>query len=134
MSQTNMKRALNQQLLNIIGIPVLVPNDTKKAPNNSPYAELTHFLAPPVVFTLGTDGLDEHRGVMQVLLKYPEGKGSGDLDEKADAIREGFRAGLKLNYDGQEVMVVNSGAGNYSNLDNKFVCPISITWYAFSRR
>lgn len=134
MSQANMKRALLTHLDGMIGIPYLVLNSEEKAPNKSPYAEVVFLMAPPVVFTLGDDGLDEHRGVMQVLLKYPQGVGSGDLDEKADAIRESFRAGLKLIYDGQEVMIVNSGAGNQTPVDNRFACPVSIQFYAFTRR
>lgn len=134
MSQASMKRALIAHLQTVISIPFLVPNDKKKAPATDPYAEVTHFLSPPAVYTLGDDGLDQHMGVFQVLLKYPLGTGSGKLDEEADAIREGFRAGLKLNYDGQEVMIVNAGAGSYSVVDSKFLCPVSITWYAFSRR
>lgn len=134
MSQANMKRALLTQLDSMLGLPYIVPNDESKAPNKGPYAEVSFILAQPVVFTLGDDGLDEHRGIMQVLLKYPQGVGSGDLDEKADAIRESFRAGLKLIYDGQEVAIVNAGAGIQTPIDNKFVCPVSIQFYAFTRR
>lgn len=134
MSQTKMMSALINKLSEVIGIPFFVPNEEVKSPNSQAYAEVSFLLSPPVVYTLGDDGMDEHRGIMQVLLKYPQGSGFGDLGEKADAIRESFRAGLKLQYDGQEVMVVNCGAGNQMNYDNKFVCPVSIQFYAFTRR
>lgn len=135
MSQTKMMGALIQELTGVIGIPFFVPNEENpNPPNHQPYADISFLWSPPSVYTLGDDGLDEHRGVMQVLLKYPQGDGFGALSEKADAIREGFRAGLKLTYDGQEVTVVNCGAGNQMNYENKFVCPVSIQFYAFTRR
>lgn len=134
MSQANIKRALLTHLDSMLGIPYIVPNDESTSPNHGPYANVAFLLADPVVYTLGDDGLDEHRGVMQVLLKYPRGQGSGQLDEKADAIRESFRAGLKLNYDDQEVTIVNTGMGNQSDFENRFVCPVSIQFYAFTRR
>lgn len=134
MSQANMKRALLTRLDSMLGIPYIVPNDESTAPNVGAYASISFLLSDPVVYTLGDDGLDEHRGVMQVLLKYPLGQGSGELDEKADAIRESFRAGLKLNYGGQEVTVVNAGMGNQMEHEKKFVCPVSIQFYAFTRR
>lgn len=134
MSQAKMKRALLTRLDTMLGIPYIVPNDESTPPNAGPYASVSFLLSGPEVFTCGDDGLDEHRGVMQVLLQYPQGQGSGLLDEKADAIRESFRAGLKLTYDGQEVTVVNAGMGNQIPFNNRFVCPVSIRFYAFTRR
>lgn len=102
--------------------------------NGSAYANFTHHPNVPVPFTLGTVGEDQQTGFSQVLLKYPPDKSIFDASRLGDVLRSNFKAGQRLIYEGQEVVIVRSGLGQFSVVDNRLVNPFTIYWYALIRR
>lgn len=135
MSQSGIRKALVAGLEALsLGIPLNYPNMPAKTPLDAPCGDVSFVFNNPEVFTLGENGEDLHTGFCQVLLKYPSGTGDSALLQKADLIREGFSAGSRKFYMTQEVVIENCGMGDYDTLDGKFVCPITIYWYAKTRR
>lgn len=135
MSQASIRKALVAALEPLpLGIPLNYPNNPAKTATDGSCGDVTFVWNNPEVYTLGENGEDMHSGFMQVLLKYPVGKGDSAIGIAADLIREGFSAGSRKFYLTQEVVIVNCGRGNYDTLDGKFVCPVTIYWYAKTRR
>lgn len=135
MSQFNIVKALRTQLESLsLGIPLQYPNFKEEDPNAAPAGSVTFHFNQPSVATLGESGDDNHDGFMQILLKYPVGKGDKAIMEMADTIRQGFVAGFKCQYGSQTVTILSCGVGLFDHLDDKFVTPITINWYARTRR
>ena len=135
MSQSGIRKALVAALKAIpLGIPLNFPNIPVKTASNGSCGDVSFVFNRPEVFTLGDEGEDMHTGFCQVLLRFPVGEGDSALLEKADLIRESFSAGSRKFHLTQEVVIENCGMGDYDTLDGKFVCPITIYWYAKTRR
>jgi hypothetical protein len=133
--QSGIRKALVEALEALsLGIPLNYPNTPVKTATDGSCGDVSFVWNRPEVFTLGDNGEDMHTGFCQVLLKFPSGKGDSALLAKADLIREGFSAGSRKFYMTQEVVIENCGMGDYDTLDGKFVCPITIYWYAKTRR
>ncbi len=131
--QSEIKSALVSYLESLsLGIPLNYPN--MEQDTSVPAGDVTIHFNEPEVVTLGQGGEDEHRGFMQILLKYPVGEGDGALMAMADTIRQAFLAGQSCSYGSQTVTIINCGLGTFDNWNSKFVCPITITWYARTRR
>lgn len=135
MSQANIIKALRTQLEGLaLGIKLNYPNLLEEDPNGAPSGDVTFHFNQPYVATLGDGGDDNHDGFMQILLKYPTGKGDGAILGMADTISAGFKAGTKCLYGDQSVIIRSCGVGNFGHLDGKFVVPLTIVWYARTRR
>lgn len=135
MGQGDIKKALATRLTSLgLGIQLNMPNVEVKDPNVTPSADVSFIFNQPSVATLGDSGDDNHDGFMQILLKYPMGKGDKDIMTMADTIRSGFTAGTKCLYGDQEVTILNCGIGIFDIYESKFVNPITINWYARTRR
>lgn len=135
MAQSDIKKALAQKLQDLsLGIQLNYPNVKTKDPNKAPAGDVTFIFNQPSVATLGEGGEDNHDGFVQILLKYPLGKGDKDIMGMADTIRNGLTAGTKCLYGSQQVTIQNCGVGIFDELDGKYVTPITINWYARTRR
>lgn len=115
-------------------VAVVSPGETHKGSTDAPYGTFTHHPNTPTVFTLGDEGDDQHTGFSQLLLRYPINKGTGEMQRMADSITKHFRAGQRKFFEGQEVVIVGSGAGRIDTLEGQLVLPITINWYALVRR
>lgn len=127
--QSEIKSALVSYLEGLsLSIPFNYPNIRQN--KSIPAGDVTIHFNEPTVVTLGIDGEDNHDGFMQILLKYPVGEGDGPLVAMSDTIRQAFLAGTSCAFGDQTVTIINCGLGTFDNWDSKFVCPITITWYA----
>lgn len=86
------------------------------------------------VATLGAAGTDNHPGFIQIDLNYPEGKGSGPLLTKADALASAFPAGRALAYNGQEVKVLGTSLGPGRYVGGFYRVSLTINYYARTQR
>ena len=135
MAQFDIRKALAAKLESLsLGIQLNYPNVKSKDPNKAPAGDVTFIFNQPSAATLGEGGEDNHDGFVQVLLKYPLGKGDKAIMEMADTIRNALTAGTKCQYGSQEVTIQNCGVGVFDELDGKYVTPITINWYARTRR
>lgn len=131
--QSEIKSALVSYLEGLgLGIDLNYPNFEVKS--GIPAGDVSIHFNEPEVVTLGQGGEDNHTGFMQILLKYPVGEGDGALMAMADTIRQAFLAGQSCSYGSQVVTIINCGLGTFDIWNSKFVCPITITWYARTRR
>jgi len=109
-------------------------NANYKPTQGTPWAQVFFLPAPPKVATLSGSGEDEHEGIFQVNLNYPQGDGAGAAADKADAIREIFEAGAKFAYNSQEVLILSTGRAGGRNAEGWFILPVEIKFRARTAR
>lgn len=135
MSQTKVYQALIEAIKNVPGmVPFGVMGTPWNPPTNVGFADVSVIQNPPSSYTLGDEGEDMVDGIAQVLLKYPINKGVLAPSRLGDSLRESFKAGRRIFYDGQEVIIKSSGLGRFDDMDGKLVNPFTIYWYALIRR
>lgn len=136
MSQKAISDALEGAVRAVPGMVALVEAGTPVTPpSGQPYASFDVLFNTPTVVTLGEEGYDRHTGFVQLTLRYPPGPNSKDqILTLADAIRESFKAGSRAYSGDQEVVIQNSGLGNFDVVSGRLVNPFTIYWYALTRR
>lgn len=133
MGQSKIRKALIAKLVELdLDLDLSFPNT--KTEYKVPYGDVSIVFNQPEVSTLGVDGEDYHDGFLQVLLKYPVGMGDQDILEMADSISDQLTAGTKCTYDDQEVVIQNCGVGGFLYKENIYITPLTINWYAHTRR
>lgn len=111
------------------------PLATENSPFNKPAAGLPWaavFVMPsqPSVATLGTEGQDNHDGVMQLDLNYPVKTGEAAVTAKADTLADFFKAGVRLYYQGVELTILSCGRSRGREVDGFWRVSITISWFA----
>lgn len=135
MGQLDIEKALITKLESLnLGIELFYENYKVTPPNKQPYAIVNVSHDQPFVATIGDGGEDNHDGFLQILLKYPLGKGAGDAKEMADTICSQFKAGVYCTHLDQSVIIRNSGIGPAFDSDSRYTLPITVNWYARTRR
>lgn len=97
---------------------------------NKPWAQWFFLPNQPVVATLGEGGLDQVDGIVQVDLNYPTGNGDGDAMAKYAEIRDDFKAGTRLTYDGQGVKIRSCGRSQGRLVGGYYRVSVTITFFA----
>jgi hypothetical protein len=99
----------------------------------SKWAALLFVPNTPEVETLGSAGQDKVTGFLQLDFNYV--LGTGDIDARADyeAIRAAFKAGTRLTYSSQSVMITSCGRSQ-GRSQVHFTVNITINWYALIPR
>lgn len=135
MSQSAVYQALVAAVKAVPGmIPFSTPALKFTPPVSGPYADLAIVWNTPETFTLGDEGEDMLTGFLQLTLQYPPDKGIFEPSRMSDVLRESFKAGRRKVYEGQEVIIKNSGPGQYTILDGKLVNPFTVYFYALIKR
>lgn len=80
--------------------------------------------------TLGDKGEDDHRGVLQIDINAPKGKGSAEALQKADELAGLFTAGKSLLYNAQEVRVIRATVSPGVYVGNFYRLVLSVFYYA----
>lgn len=99
-----------------------------------PWAELKLILNQPEVATLGNHGQDSHDGIFQIDLNYPTGESKGNISQKADEIRQYFKAGRSFMRLAQAVTIISCGASRGFNVSGWYRVSMSVAWYARTPR
>lgn len=84
--------------------------------------------------TLGDAGQDDHRGFLQVDINYPEGKGTGQVLQKADELLSYFKAGLSVSYNGQTVTVLSTSLSPGRVVGGYYRVTVTINYYSRTNR
>ena len=116
------------------GIATAYENTNYSPAVGTPFAQLFFLPDQPKGVTLSGIGEDEHTGIFQINLNYPQGAGAGAAADKADAIREYFEAGARFAFDSQEVLVLSCGRAGGRNDSGWFILPVSINFMARTTR
>jgi hypothetical protein len=97
-------------------------------PGVEPWAQVHLLPNAPSATSIGVNGIDEHDGVFQVTLYYPNNTGDGAVNAKADAVAAVFKAGATFTSGGQSVVVTRTGVGAGRNDAGWYRVVVSIYW------
>mgnify|MGYP003385210443 CR=1 FL=1 len=110
--------------------------ENRNTPTNVDSAFGQCFLLPvqPEQTALGQDGCDQHLGVFQISLYFPENMGNIETLTKADEVAAVYKSGAVLTYNGVNVTIESIGISQGLNDGPWFIIPITINYYSFIRR
>ncbi len=134
MSQTDIKKALVTALkaVDLNSLPLNFDNMTSS--EVVPYGDVYLFFTQPDVATLGADGEDAQAGYLQINLNMPIDEGDSATFILSDTLAAEFKAGSRCFFGDQQVTIMNCGKGSGMTRDGKYITPITINWYARTRR
>ena len=133
----NVRKALEEYLYTM---PDLLPTKWENVPydpsSGVEYQEVNLLRATPDDITLGYEDSSEFRGIFQITLKYPKGKGSKTAEDKAKTIADYFKRGTVITNDDDGVLNVEiRNTPNITTLgviDDRFIVVVSIPYYIFN--
>jgi hypothetical protein len=99
-----------------------------------PYARFWFMPSTSAPETTGPVGFDLAEGFVQIDLMYPPGEGAGNALEMADAVAAHFQAGVRLEYDEQDVIIRGCSVAPPMNDEGWLMLPVTINWSAYVRR
>ena len=100
----------------------------------TPWSRVSVIPSQPEVTSLGGNGYDEHNGVLQVDLFYPLNQGTGQINAKADAARELFKAGARFTYGGETAVIRSSGRNKGRKDGGWFKVTLTVIYFAHVAR
>ena len=131
---------INNALLNPIinnndfGIAFNYENKNTLPDVDGPFGQAFLLPVQPEQKALGQDGCDQHTGVFQISLRFPENTGNIAILTKADEIAIAYKSGTVLTYNGVNVTIESVGIAQGFNDGPWFLVPITINYYSFIRR
>lgn len=131
MKTTEILALLESKLLAMPGVLPTAFENVAFTPPVTAYQACYHLLNRPVDHGLGGD-LTEERGILQITLRYPEGKGRQQAGVMVDLIKAHFKPiqriqGSNFNIELNKTPSVSSGMSD----EGRWAVPISIYWRAF---
>lgn len=129
MSLPAIRRAFERYLgLISTGIATAYQNDDFTPNLGSPYQRADLLSNTPDNQEMGSRSYNE-RGLFQITLAYPYGKGSGAADARAQIIRLHFKRGLTLVEQGLLINVIKTPRVAPAMIEEgRYVLPITIEW------
>lgn len=137
MSQQNVKRALLEGFdagAFFARTETQYENIAFDPPADKPWCALWFLPAQPGVASLGAGGTDNAPGIFQVDLNYALNGGDKEIGDKADAIRNVFKAGSRFAYSGTEVIIRSCGRSQGRVVGSYFRVVVTIAFYAHVNR
>ena len=135
MSLLKIKSTLLQAYVDgAFGLSTAYENRQFEPTTGTPWAAVYVLPNQPSAFSLGSNGSDEHDGILQIDLNYPTGNGDGAVLAKADAIRAVFKHGVSFTLDSQAVSIRQCGRSGARIVDGYFKEIITINWTARTLR
>lgn len=98
------------------------------------WLQLFNLRGDSVPVTLGDQGEDENRGVLQIDVNFPKGRGTGTVTKKADEFANFFTAGKSLSYNAQVVKIVSCSLNPGRYVGGYYRVSLSIRYYARTTR
>ena len=133
MKISEIKALLEQKLLAMPGVLPTAFENVPFTPTTAPYQSCYHLLNSPV--DMGLEGtLTEERGILQITVRYPAGKGRQAADAMVDQLKAYFKApqilqGSDFRVELNKTPGVSSGTSD----EGRWCIPVSIPWRAFLR-
>lgn len=131
MSLSKVRSAMIQGFTNAaLGLPFASENKAFTPPVDAPWSEVCYVPGVPTMGSIGSLGMDELEGYLEVRINVPLNSGTEVVMTKADALRAYFFAGRALVYQGQEVRIKGAGTKPGYKADNSWKTPTVIRFYA----
>jgi|SRR5471032_149510 len=130
MSQTKIRAALESALASIKpGIDTAYQNIAYKPVTDNEYQAAYFLPAPPDNRSMG-DGSRQERGIFQVNLMYPKGKGAAAAGARAELIQSLFRRGASFAKDDITVQIERTPEISDGREDeDRWFVPVKIRWF-----
>lgn len=97
------------------GLPIAHENDDFTPTAGTAHVALTVIRNRADPITMGAGGMDETTGILQAIVKYPEGAGAVPAKSKADDMLAYFTIGRVFTYSGQRVQIMSKDRGTGRN-------------------
>lgn len=131
MNYGDIRALLDTQLQTVSNLPSLQTENTRLNPGGLPFVRSTLLPAEPTPLTVGPNGIDEHQGLYQVDLFYPQDHGVGTPGALAASVLAMFPRGLILSTGTACMHVKMSWQEVAYQVNNWYVTPITIRWVAY---
>lgn len=128
---TDIRAALEQRLAAMPGLPAVTMENVGYVPVKG-----MPFLAPTILWAessqaeIGTAGRNWETGIFQITGNYPSNQGPGPAATMAGLIREWFKRGTELNYNGVTVKIKKVYLGPVSVTTVGISQPLSIVFFS----
>ncbi len=123
---------LKTQLLTVANLPALQDENTQIAPaKGALWSRLSLLTAEPNAISVGPNGLDEHQGLAQVDLFYPQGAGTSASNAMAAAVMAAFPRGFRVMSGVDNVLTRMVYQQTAYQAESWYVVPVVIRWSSF---
>lgn len=120
---TDIRAALTAHLMGMSDLPDVAWEKTTYIPTvGVPYLVPDILWAEPFQAEYGTNGANWESGIYQVRCVYPDGEGAGPLNETLGRIKDRFKRGTILEYNGLQVTIKKAYAGPNGIISIPFRC------------
>ena len=110
--------------------PMGYPNNLLKDPPDGLWLQLHNIRGESSPATLGDAGEDNHPGLFQIDINYPQNNGSGVVLAKADEFAAFFTSGKSLLYNTQTVKVLSSTLDPARYVGGYYRLSFTVKYYA----
>jgi len=127
-SLSDIYTALSSALNTAAGSYKVAWENDQFTPGTAPYLEPRHLAQEIEPATLGSTGLNQHRGILEVSAVVPKDSGAGTALGILDSLRTAFARGTRLTYNGLTVTIESHSTGQ-AFPDKAWVrYPLYVTW------
>lgn len=122
---TDIRAALMEHLQDMAGVPAIAAENMSFKPDESePWLEPDIMWGEPFQAEYGTQGTNHQVGVFQIACHFPKGEGVGPLNDMLGKLRERFKRGTELTYNGLTVKVTKAyPTGNILSIPFRCLTP-----------
>lgn len=114
--------------------PMGHPNDPLEVTGQGLWLQLHNLRVESNPVTLGDFGEDNHPGILQIDINYPQNKGAGIPLQKADEFASYFKAGLRIESNGQQVTVLSSSLSPSRYVGGYYRISVDVKYYSRTTR
>lgn len=132
MSSSDIRRALEQQLSAISGLPSIAYENTAFVPTTgTAWIRATFQPQATRQSVLGTGGAERYEGLFLIDVFYPQGSGPLDADTMADTIKAQFDPGDIYTENGKRIRIEYSERGQGQNDSPWYFVPVTVRWFSY---
>jgi hypothetical protein len=124
---------LDTNLKTVVGLPQLATENIRVTTTNAmPWCRSTLITSEPSPLTVGYDGMNQHKGIYQVDLFYPQDYGTTDVSAISKLVINAFPRGLTLTDGTTNIHVTMTWQLTaYTVQQAWYAVPVSIRWSSF---
>lgn len=120
---TDIRAALTAHLQGMPGLPAVAWENMAYAPvTGVPYLKPDIVWAESFQVEIGAQGANREAGIYQIACNYPPGQGTGPMNSMLGKLRERFKRGTVLTYNGIRVTIKKAHPGPGGIISVSFYC------------